>query len=115
MSAPSSASESLQTIGQFYTLANINALSSCLGLKSVLSPADISVDSRAILCHQAYQDGSHFPIGQEQGLHPEFIAVHGCGTPTFNKRVDTVTLLDASMKDVFDAVSHSFSSVAYLC
>jgi hypothetical protein len=104
MSAQSKSSQQLLTN---YTPTNIDLLSSRLGLESVLRPSEISAASRAILRRQAYRDGSHFAVKQEHGLHPEFIGVHGLGTPTIDERVGIVTLLDASKKDVFDAVSSS--------
>jgi hypothetical protein len=103
-SAHATTGESLEPC---YTLSNINALSSHLawGLESILSSTDISAVLRAVLHHQAYWDGRHFSVRRKQGLHPEFIGVHGLGTPTISEQVDTVMLLDTSTKDVFDAVS----------
>lgn len=87
-----------------YTVSNVNTVSALLNSSRTFTqefqPVEISAASRAVLRHQSFRDEEHFLVGQG-GLHPSYIVTKSTMDLA---QVGAVTLLDASFKDVLDAV-----------
>lgn len=65
--------------------------------------------ARALLRHNTNIDGTHFHMRKRGGLHPSYIAFNSY-TSADEKSITQEELVEASLQDVFDAVSQSILS-----
>jgi hypothetical protein len=63
--------------------------------------------ARALLRHDVHIDGTHYQARLPGGLHPSYFAFSSTAKRTSEKSLTHEELLEASLQDVFDAVSHS--------
>ena len=90
-----------------FTTANLTALLSS-GLAQGHSNNECQVATCAFLRHDAHLDGTHYLTRTLNGLRPSFVGFNP--TPLPGKAAQSKReLVDASLKDVFDAVSLNLS------
>jgi len=86
-----------------FTVAAITALYS-LPFSQGFSNNQRQAAIRALLRHSAYEDGMHYHAKMPGGLHPAYAAFNPVDR-TGNKFLSRTELIEASLGDVFDAVS----------
>lgn len=62
--------------------------------------------ARGLLRHDAHIDGTHYHARTRGGLHPSYIAFHSnTQEPELGRSQTQTELVEATLQDVFDAVS----------
>jgi hypothetical protein len=91
----------------FYVPAGVFTLYSLL--PPSLTPSARATASRALLRRQSFQDGEHFLVRNEGGLHPSYLALHGTGGKNTKQELrETTILMEESLHDALDAVGYWF-------
>ena len=94
-----------------FTIEAITALYSSVFAKG-FSNNQRQAAIRALLRHGAHEDGSHYHTRSTGGLHPAYAGFNPINK-TENKVLSRTDLVEASLDDVFDAVS-MFIHIAHL-